>query len=326
MAEDDLEGLDDFGDGSDFSEEGMDDFMDTDLGGDAGGDGDSELDSFFEDLSTIDDLEVQEEEPEAEAEPEAEEQVFTEPEETEPEEKKPLLIPAIISAVSGIVLGIIGVVMVWVLNRPEPPPPLPPPPPTPVVMPMPEPVQERIVYVQKEEPPPLPPPPPPVAVKKMKYFIQVANCIYKECVDDYRFLLKKHGYPAELEIFPETTPMTEIVSSKTFGEEDASTWVRQINQDNQLAGQAFRKKAGDRFHISLGFYPDLDTANRVKSNLNQIYAGQIFFEANRAEQRIRYTKIRTTGFETRQDAVEVQNMLMKQDKRFKDGFIISKIE
>ncbi|MDC0246446.1 hypothetical protein OAK64_01325, partial [Deltaproteobacteria bacterium] len=45
-----LEGLDDFGD--DFGEQ-LDSFMDND----EEEEGDSELDSFFEDLSTIDDLE-----------------------------------------------------------------------------------------------------------------------------------------------------------------------------------------------------------------------------------------------------------------------------
>ena len=47
---DGLEGLDDFGD--DFGEQ-LDSFMDND----EEEEGDSELDSFFEDLSTIDDLE-----------------------------------------------------------------------------------------------------------------------------------------------------------------------------------------------------------------------------------------------------------------------------
>ena len=46
---DGLEGLDDFGD--DFGEQ-LDSFMDND----EEHEGDSELDSFFEDLSTIDDL------------------------------------------------------------------------------------------------------------------------------------------------------------------------------------------------------------------------------------------------------------------------------
>ena len=73
-----LEGLDDFGD--DFGDQ-LDSFMEGDED-----EGDSELDSFFEDLSTIDDLEMKEDggsEPEAtpeetpteDAEPEAAEAV-----------------------------------------------------------------------------------------------------------------------------------------------------------------------------------------------------------------------------------------------------------
>lgn len=52
---DGLEGLDDFGDDSDFGDQ-LDHFMESDHGRPD----DSELDSFFEDLSTIDGLEVQE--------------------------------------------------------------------------------------------------------------------------------------------------------------------------------------------------------------------------------------------------------------------------
>ena len=55
-----LEGLDDFGD--DFGDQ-LDSFMEGDED-----EGDSELDSFFEDLSTIDDLEMKED---GGAEPEA---------------------------------------------------------------------------------------------------------------------------------------------------------------------------------------------------------------------------------------------------------------
>ena len=64
-------------------------------------------------------------------------------------------------------------------------------------------IQEVEEIVVVEEPPPptldeLPVAPvveaPPQPVKKprtTRFFVQVANCIYQECVDDYRYLLNE---------------------------------------------------------------------------------------------------------------------------------------
>ncbi|MBF0236345.1 MAG: SPOR domain-containing protein [SAR324 cluster bacterium] len=317
-----LDDLGDFGGESGFSD-GIDDFMETDLGG--GGDGDNELDSFFEDLSTIDDLEVQDETPAA-AEPEqemAEETPIMEDSLEEPEEKKPILVPAIIASVIGIVLGLITVAILWFVNKP--PAPFPEPEPVPVAMPKPEPVYQPLPPpVVRYEPPP--PPPPPPEVKKNRFYLQVANCVYKECVDDYRFLLKKYGYPAKTETVSDITPMTEVISTKTLREEDASVWVDRINRENQLTGQAYRQQAGNQYKVSMGLFPDLDTANRVKAHLNQIYTGQLFFEAAPAEQRIQHFKVYTGPYESRQESVEVQKLLMMKDPRFQGTFIASRIE
>lgn len=335
MADDEmdgLEGLDDFGDDSDFGDQ-LDNFMESDIGEDGGMESDSELDSFFEDLSTIDDLEVQEDEAEEapaeepdvdmEEEPEAEEPVEDYREEPVEEEKKPLLVPAIIFSVVGMLLGVIGVVVMYFLNKPVEVPIQPPPPVVEAPQPLPPPPP---VVVYREPEPVQPPPPPPPPIKTTKFFVQVANCIYKECIDDYRFLLKRYGYPTKVSSSTEATPMTEVVSRQTLGEEEASKWVKRINRENHLTGQAYRKKTGQRYRISLGLFPDLDTANRVKAHLNQIYAAQIFFEAHHAEQRINYHKIRTGGFESRQEAVQLQKFLLQKDKRFNGAFVISQLD
>lgn len=322
---DDLDGLDDFG-SNDF-EDNVDDFMEGDL--DAGG-GDSELDSFFEDLSTIDDLEVKEDAPvEEEEEPDIEEELEEEEAPPPPKDKKPILIPAIIAAVIGIVLAAIAVGVMWWINQPEEiaPPPPPPPPTTLILPPPPPPPPPQPVTVVVAVPPPtlapikaLPPPP------KKRYYVQVANCIYKECIDDYRFLLKQYGYKVTVVLQDEKSPMTEIVSQQVVGEEEASKWVNRINQENQLPGEAYRKSTGSRYRVSLGLFPDLDTAARVKIYLNQLYAKQLVFEAKQAAQTIRYSKLRAGDFNSRQEAVQLQKLLLGKDTRFRGAFVVSKIE
>ena len=86
-----LEGLDDFGD--DFGDQ-LDSFMEGDED-----EGDSELDSFFEDLSTIDDLEMKEDggaEPEATPEEAPAEDSEPEVAEAEAEYFVQLLVPAVL--------------------------------------------------------------------------------------------------------------------------------------------------------------------------------------------------------------------------------------
>lgn len=331
---DDLDNVEDMDFDSDFGEQ-LDDFMESDIGGDDGGENDSELDSFFEDLSTIDDLEVKEtqEEPAA-MEEVAEETAFEEPDDepapppAEPKDEKPIMIPAIISTVAGIVTAIIVLLVIWLVTRepePEPPPTTLPSSTFPMTtMPQaPQPVQTVFVSTTFRVTTTTLPPPPEV---KQRYFVQVANCIYQECIDDYRYLLKKHGHAARIFEVKEKTPMTEIVSRQTLGMESASNWVGRINTENHMAGRAFSKKAGDRFWVSLGLFPDLETANRVKTHLNQLYAAQIIFEARTAHQSIHYYKIRTGGFDDRNKAEQLKQLLMELDPRFKDSFIAAVVE
>ena len=328
---DELDGLDDFG--SDDFEDNLDDFMEGDLeGGEGeGGDGDSELDSFFEDLSTIDGLEVKEDAP-VEEEAEEPEEIEEEPAEIEeeappppePKEKKPILVPAIIAAVIGIVLGLIATgVLFWINFEPEPPPA--PPPTIPATTLMPRPVA-TVTVVVTAPPTTLPPikaaPPPP----KQNYYVQVANCIYQECIDDYRFLLKRYGYPSTIIVQDEKTPMTEVATRQVVGEEEAAKWVDRINRENQLPGKAYRQLAGTRYRISLGLFPDLDTAARVKVYLNQLYAKQLIFEAKQVAQTIRYSKIRAGGFQSREEAVQLQKILLEKDQRFRGAFVVSVVE
>ena len=380
MAEE-LDGLEGIGDLDDEFGDQLDSFMDSE-----GGD-DGELDSFFEDLSTIDDLEVQDddlsagggdaddfgsEDLEDEIEPAAAAAAPAPADSPAPKaekkkkknsgDKKPLLIPGIITGASGAVLGAAAVAAMYLMAPPPPPmeieepalamleEPPPPPPPAPLLteeataitesIPATEPLEEiqeveEIVVV--EEPPPtmdeLPVAPvveaPPQPVKRprtTRFFVQVANCIYQECVDDYRYLLKRAGYATRVETVNEVNPMTEIVSTNLYGEEEASNLVNRINNENLITGQAYRKPSSSSFQISLGLFPDLTTANRVKAHLNQIYSAEVFFEARRSDQRIRNYRVYAGGFKTKNEALDLQKILEEKDRRFEGMFVVAMSE
>ncbi len=380
MAEE-LDGLEGIGDLDDEFGDQLDSFMDSE-----GGD-DGELDSFFEDLSTIDDLEVQDDDlsagggdaddfgsedledelaPAAAAAAASVDSPAPKAEKKKKKssgDKKPLLIPGIITGAAGAVLGAAAVAAMYFMAPPPPPmeieepalamleePPPPPPPaplltedaaaitePVPAAEPLEE-IQEVEEIVVVEEPPPptmdeLPVAPvveaPPQPVKRprtTRFFVQVANCIYQECVDDYRYLLKRTGYATRVETVNEVNPMTEIVSTNLYGEEEASNLVNRINNENLITGQAYRKPSRSSFQISLGLFPDLTTANRVKAHLNQIYSAEVFFEARRSDQRIRNYRVYAGGFKTKNEALDLQKILEEKDRRFEGMFVVAMSE
>ena len=240
---------------------------------------------------------------------------------------KPLLIPALISAVAGMVLGAITVVLLMLLYAPDEPPI-----PEQVVLeaPMPEPVISAAPLAEPEfkpepvfEPEPAQPKPQPKPKSKTRYCVQVANCIHKECVEDYQFLLKRFGYASKVEPATENAPMTEIATANTLREEDAAQLVEHINKKSRLVGVAYRKATKQGYVVSLGLYPDLDKANRVKTYLNQAYGSNIVFEAQRADQKIRYKKIRAGGFTSKKEAEALRRLLIQKDKRFEGTFVVA---
>ena len=238
---------------------------------------------------------------------------------------KPLLIPALISAVVGMVLGAITVVLLMLLNAPDEPPI-----PEQVVLeaPMPEPIILATPLAEPEfEPEPVfepePAQPKPKSKPKIRYYVQVANCIHKECVEDYQFLLKRFGYASKVEPAMENAPMTEITTANTLREEDAAQLVEHINKKSRLVGVAYRKATKRGYVVSLGLYPDLDKANRVKTYLNQAYGSNIVFEAQRADQKIRYKKIRAGGFASKKEAEALKRLLIQKDKRFEGTFVVA---
>ena len=377
-----LEGLDDFGD--DFGDQ-LDTFMEGDEE-----EGDSELDSFFEDLSTIDDLEMKEEEtsePEASTEePPAEEAEETaeepeedaeEPEEAtaEPEEapavtaapapaaeekpaekkkeekkpakpakpkkekktgpRKPILVVALITCAIGMVLGAITVGILYFLNMPEGVPEelaeLPEEPPVPVAAfkePAPKPVTktEPKPAVKKPAKPKSKPkskPKPATKPKGTRYYVQVANCVFDDCVQDYRSLLKKHGYKSRVVKNSDTSFLAEVISSQPLKDEASTKLVNRINRSNREAGQAYRKKTEKGYMVSLGLFPNLETAGRVRNFLNQAYGKETFFDIRRGEDKISYQQVQAGGYRTKKQAESLRKLLGRKDKNFEDAFIVA---
>ena len=334
-----LEGLDDFGD--DFSEQ-LDSFMENE-GED---ESDSELDSFFEDLSTIDDLEDDEE---AEIEddkkaPETEDTVTdnsdflyskedketdttVESEEQHEKQKKknPALFDAfpiksaLISGTTGLLLGIITVSVLYYTATPlETPEPeianeLPPEPPT------------QVVKVSKPKPKKTVAKPKKIAakpkVKQFNYYVQVVSCISQECVDESRLQLKNLGYASQVRTSNKNSKIAELITTKILAEEDSAKFVSKINKTNPMAGHAFRKSVKNGFQISLGLFPDLKTANMVRTHLNQQFKDQLFFKIQSTTQKTQYKIVQIGGIKSKPEALKLRDQLKNNIPDFQEAFV-----
>jgi cell division protein FtsN len=346
---DGLEGLDDFGD--DFGEQ-LDSFMEND----GEEESDSELDSFFEDLSTIDDLEgdddseAAEDKKEEEKTPEVksddeddgnvDEDAGDEDDEEEQEEedydteledesegkdddtstakqkkKKGLLKPLIISSITGLLLGVITVVVLYFFATPAE---------TTLFETVIEIPTEPVPPVKVSKPEPKKPKKPKKAKAKAKttsYYVQVVSCISHECVNESRLQLKTLGYKSRVRSSNESSGISEVLSTKFFGEEFSARMVKKINNNNPLAGHAFRKSMGNGYQVSLGLFPDLETANRVRTYLNQAFKKDIFFKIQRTTQKIRFQAVQIAGFKSKKDAVKLRDKLRKNNTNFQSAFV-----
>ena len=352
---DGLEGLDDFGD--DFGEQ-LDSFMEND----GEEESDSELDSFFEDLSTIDDLEgdddseTAEDKKEEEKTPEVksddeddgdvDEDAGDEDDEEEQEEedydteledesegkdddtstakqkkKKGLLKPLIISSITGLLLGVITVVVLYFFATPaettlfETVVEIPTEPVPPVKVSKPEPKKPKKAKAKAK-----------AKAKTTSYYVQVVSCISHECVNESRLQLKTLGYKSRVRSSNESSGISEVLSTKIFGEEFSARMVKKINNNNPLAGHAFRKSMENGYQVSLGLFPDLETANRVRTYLNQAFKEDIFLKIQRTTQKIRFQAVQIAGFKSKKDAVKLRDKLRKNNPNFQSAFVKADIK
>ena len=350
---DGLEGLDDFGD--DFGEQ-LDSFMEND-GED---EGDSELDSFFEDLSTIDDLEsdensesegtknddyeddddvhedsqnhddddVQEEdhnlgdddlEGDDHNDVLGDEEIDYDDEKREQKSKRESAIKGfplkavILSCVSGLILGSITIAVLYYLATPSetqsPETVLEPPPkPAPVAkLSKPKPKKSKLR----------------TKTNKYSYYIQVISCISHECVNESRLQLQSLGYKTRVRTSSESSGIAEVISTNVLGEEESAKIVKKINSDKSLAGYAYRKLVKNGSRVSMGLFPELETANRVRTYLNQAFKNQIFFKIQRTTQKILFQKVQIGGLKSKKEAKKLRNRLKQNNPDFRGAFVFS---
>ena len=158
---------------------------------------------------------------------------------------------------------------------------------------------------------------------KYSYYIQVISCISHECVNESRLQLQSLGYKTRVRTSSESSGIAEVISTNVLGEEESAKIVKKINSDKSLAGYAYRKLAKNGFRVSLGLFPELETANRVRTYLNQAFKNQIFFKIQRTTQKILFQKVQIGGLKSKKEAKKLRNRLKQNNPDFRGAFVFS---
>ena len=88
-----------------------------------------------------------------------------------------------------------------------------------------------------------------------------------------------------------------------------------------MAGHAFRKSVKNGFQISLGFFPDLKTANIVRTNLNQQFKDKLFFKIQSTIQKTNYKVVQIGGIKTKPEALKIRDQLKNNISDFQEAFV-----
>ena len=296
MADEDLDLDDDLdlgGDdaGDDFAGE-LDDMMGDDElgggddlgggGGDLGGgddDSDSELDSFFEDLSSIEDMDeggsdssgdmAELDEPEEEAAAPAPDKAKKKKPSTGEKTGSKLKYVILVLVLLGLGGGYMFMTRDNDFFQEE------------LLEESPAPIQEAVVIQKPPElavkiPDPVieiqPSPPPPKRIKPLKrYLVQVATCSYEVCKEDYINSLRRDGEPVFQRSSGEKYDFIKVISRQVFSYSKADSIVRAINLRNKLAGNASIMSQSNGHRISMGDFPALDRAKEIKLSIEKLF-------------------------------------------------------
>jgi len=342
---DDLDLDDSGGDDLDLDDAGDDDFAgeldgmmgDDELGGesDSGGEGDSELDSFFEDLSSIEDMDeggsdVEEAVEEAEEAPKKEEKKAKKaaPKKDASEKGKSsklkFIIPILILLIAG---G--GGGSYWFMSQSDE---------EQVITEEEKPVLEVESLIKETEPVKLMKPKPverivvqpdvePVkAVKRKlfsrKYLIQVATCSYDNCKEEYIRALREDGEPVFQKSSGEKYDFIELLSRQVYSYGDANRIVKRINSKNKMAGNASVYDQTNGYRISMGTFTALDRAKKLKFHVEKMFPKKsLSFSMEHKRRDYITTKVFAGPYVSRTVAKKVLRSLRMQ-KRYQGSFLI----
>lgn len=336
MAENKLEGFEDFDNSAGGGQKAggasgeLDDLLGKGEPAAAGEGGDSELDSFFEDLSTIDDLEVAQEQPKpaaaapAAAAPPPRQEAAPAP--RAPRKPRAPAQPGRLSKIFLylVLLAVFGgggyyVYITYIAGDQKIP--------WPVFK-----IEPKVAPKPRIEEPALLPSRPRTTVRPEKapprptgpgFGIQIATCFFDSCVEAYKNLLEEGHYPVRVNERMSQSETLEVYSQTAFASRQAAQEAAErVNLENRLEGHAYVIEEGRAFRLSMGAFQDLTRANVVKDTLNQRYGGQIVFGHRLKTVPYALKVVKSGAYPTRADAEQALEKLRAMDRSLAGAFVV----
>ncbi|OGG95188.1 MAG: hypothetical protein A2527_08430 [Candidatus Lambdaproteobacteria bacterium RIFOXYD2_FULL_50_16] len=343
--DDDLGLDDDEGGGDDFGGD-LDDALGDDLGGsdDGGGSGgggggesgDSELDSFFEDLSSIEDMDADAGKKAAPAAAAAAAPAAAAlaaaaaPAKTKSGGRD--LKKWIKKAVMLLVLVGLGVGAWFFFSGEEE---------QEVSSEMPE-MAAEVVEVEppkmeipapapkRVEPPPVrlapAPAPTPSPAQPMepvsRYLIQIATCSFERCKEEFAEQIRQKGEPVYTQVQGEKFDFIELISVDVFNFREATELASTINKVNKQAGEASVVAQSNGYRVTLGTFPALDRAKDLKFHLEkELQKEKARFNLEHVRKDYESVKIFAGPYDNKREAKQALDHL-RQDPKYLGAYLV----
>ena len=322
---DDLDLGDDSGDDFGGDLDGI--LGDDDIGGDSSDSdsSDGELDSFFEDLSSIEEMDGPDEPDEPVAEtPVASAAVQAAPptqeiQTTTPGKKKGK--KGLMFFILLIILGSAGGGGYWYLTKYDGKI-------TQADKPKKESLFEKqtITIAPEKEPEPIIEAPviKPVAkpvVKIKRYLVQIASCEFAQCIEDHSKMLRELGQPVFQRQTGKEYDLVELISSEVYDYRNANNIKKKINQENKDAGEASIKAQDNGYRITLGTFNSLQRAKNLKVSIGNYFPDETYYTEKKVEFNLEHiresfktTKVFAGPYDSRKIASIARAKLQKQPK------------
>ena len=101
------------------------------------------------------------------------------------------------------------------------------------------------------------------------YYVRIAQCIFKNCIRDTLRLVRPLGLPTLQKKSKKSTLYYELISMEGFSKQRALDAIDILSEPKEK--RLFLVPHKGEYRISFGLYPDLNRAQRIRSQLAQMY-------------------------------------------------------
>ncbi len=164
---------------------------------------------------------------------------------------------------------------------------------------------------------------PSVTASSHQYYVQVAICSFDSCTKQFSNKLRRLQEPVYYKNKKDSFDFIVVITRKVMDYETANLVVDKINRINKLTGHASIVALTSGYRVTMGTFTALDRAKELKNYLEKITAAtdkdMIQFSLERSQKAYTTTKVLAGPYVSRDQALNVVRKL--RNNKFKGIFI-----